>query len=349
MRAVVAIPVCNESKRIGACLEALGGQTRLEPGSLGVLLFLNNCTDGTSDIVRSFAGLPWALRIMECHVASASAGWARRLAMDAAAGWLDETGRGDGVLLTSDADSRVGRDWVARNLAEIEKGADAVAGRISLDPDDAALLPARLHARGRLEAEYEALLSEISARLDPEPGNPWPCHRQKSGATLAVRLSSFRQVGGVPDRAQGEDRALVDVLRAHSLVVRHAPDIEVVTSGRLVGRASGGVADTIRLRCEAPESPCDDEMERLDRAVSRVLRRRVLRRLQARGQPNGPSSPSLAYRPLRPSELPRQIRWARRLLSVLRIIDRWPSGGHRADRRRVAPAPAAAPPAPSMR
>ncbi|RZK75701.1 MAG: glycosyltransferase family 2 protein, partial [Methylobacterium sp.] len=44
MRAVVAIPVRNEAERIAACLGALDAQTGLPPGSLGVVLFLNNCT-----------------------------------------------------------------------------------------------------------------------------------------------------------------------------------------------------------------------------------------------------------------------------------------------------------------
>ena len=348
---VVAIPVYNEAARIAACLDALAAQVGLEPHSFGVLLFLNNCTDATAELVKDYSGMPWTMRVIEQTDPAASAGWARRIAMNAAADWLGESGS-NGVLLTTDADSRVGVEWVARNLAALADGADAVAGRISLDPDEAARLPARLHARGRLEAQYERLLTEIGARLDPEPGNPWPCHWSKSGATLAVRLSAYRQVGGMPDMPAGEDRAFVDAIRANDLVVRHDPGIEVVTSGRLDGRARGGVADTIKLRCDVPESPCDDRLETLPRLVMRVVWRRRLRRLFAEGRLRQgwrwapflslrrhiadeaaaatcfgqahaaieAASPRLAYRPVRPAQLPNQIRLAQAFVSILRAL-----------------------------
>ena len=350
--AIVAIPIRNERDRVVACLASLAAQTGLDPGSFGIVLFANNCTDDTCDLVRGFASMPWPLRLIETTNPAASAGWARRIAMEAAADWLAEGGHADGTLLTTDADSRVGVDWVARNLARLAEGADAVAGRISLEPHEAALLPTRLHARGRLEAEYEAILTEIGARLDPEPGNPWPCHWSKSGATLAVRLPAYRAVGGMPDQPNGEDRAFVDALRARDLVVRHDPAIEIVTSGRLDGRAVGGVADTMRLRCNVPDSPCDDRLERLHAAVARSLWRRRMRRLHWDGRIAATilwapllgvpretarriavlpfagqalaaiekASPRLAYRPVRPSALPRQIVLGRALLGALRMF-----------------------------
>lgn len=157
LRAVVAIPVCNEVERVGDCLEALGNQAGLEASDLGVLLFLNNCTDGTAHVVASLhPSLLVRLRVIERTFAEANAGWARREAMEAAAGWLEEAGASGGVILTTDADSRVPRDWVAQNLAALATGVDAVA-------EDAARLPAALHARGRLEGAYETLLTELEA------------------------------------------------------------------------------------------------------------------------------------------------------------------------------------------
>lgn len=351
---VVAIPINNESAHILGCLRALDAQGSLRGERLGVLLFLNNCTDNTGALVRDARPhLSCALRVVEETFDGASAGWARRRAMEAAAAWLEEGG-GDGVLLTTDADSRVAPDWVARNLSALAAGADAVAGRLVLDPRDAADLPAALHARGALEAEYEALLTEIVARLDPVPGNPWPHHWCRSGASLAVRASTYRAVGGMPDLPLGEDRAFVEAVLAHDGVVRHDPDLVVVTSGRLDGRAKGGVADTIRLRCETPDSVCDDRLERLERVVARALLRRRLRGLHvgrrrwalrawagvlglsgggARTLAATPrfgafhagleaASPRLRYRPLRPADLVRQIRRAGALVRVMRAVPR---------------------------
>ena len=350
---IVAIPVRNERDRISACLEALASQVGIGPAGFGILLLLNNCTDDTAEVVRRL-DMPWPLRVVERNDPQASAGWARRIAMDAADAWLREGGVDDGVLLTSDGDSCVGIDWVARNLAAIAQGADLVAGRITLDPIDAALLPERLHRRGRLESEYEMLLMEIEAWIDPEPGNPWPSHWAKSGATLAVRQAVYRHVGGMPAIPTGEDRAFVDAVRAHDFIVRHAPDIAVVTSGRLDGRALGGVADTIKLRCVVPESPCDDRLERVHQLITRSMWRRRLRHLHAEDRLGDTwrwapylsirrpvareiavlacfgaahkaveaASPRLAYQPIRPKDLPRQISRAAFVVRAMRAFDR---------------------------
>lgn len=374
MRAVVAIPARNEVERIGECLRALDAQEGLGASKLGVVLFLNNCTDGTAHVVAARPpSSRLCVRVIERVFIGANAGWARREAMEAAALWLEEGDATDGVILTTDADSRVPADWVARNLAAITEGVEAVAGRTTLDDADAVRLPAALHARGALESIYEALLVELEALIDPIPHDPWPRHWTTSGATLAVRLSAYRQVGGMPPMAVGEDRAFVSSLLSSDARVRHDPDVVVVTSGRLDGRAPGGAADTMRLRCEVPESPCDPRLEPVLRALFRFAARRHLRRLRAARRLDrtvlwGPwlglqkadaaaiaalptlgavlaevdrLSPRLAYRPLHPSELPAHIRAARLALRLLRgVAGVSPSAGR-------LPAPGDAPTAPA--
>ncbi|WP_407521390.1 glycosyltransferase [Methylobacterium oryzisoli] len=362
LTAVIAVPVRNEAERIGPCLDAFAGQDGLGTGGLGVVLFLNNCTDDTARVVAARApDLPFRLRVIERDCAGATAGWARREAMEAAAGWLEEEGAAGGIILTTDADCLAPADWVARNLAALAAGVEAVAGRIALDPVDAARLPASLHARGRLEGAYEALLVELEACIDPLPHDPWPRHWTTSGATLAVRLAAYRQVGGMPPLAVGEDRAFVSSLLSSDVRVRHDPGVLMVTSGRLDGRAPGGAADTMRLRCKVPESPCDPRLESLPLALVRFAWRRRLRRLHAAGRLSRTRlwapwlgiraaqarevaelaslgavlaaveqvSPRLGYRPLRPSELPAQIRRARAVLAALRVagrVFRWGRG-----------------------
>ncbi|MEE7475364.1 glycosyl transferase [Methylobacterium hispanicum] len=281
---VVAIPVRNEAERIAACLRALGAQAGLAPGRLGLVLFLNNCTDGTEAIVAGLrASLPMPVRLITATYERAHAGWARRAAMDAAAAWI-EAGPGTGTILTSDADSRVPPDWVARNLAALEAGADAVAGRVELAPEEAALLPPSLPARGKLEDEYDALITEIETCLDPDPHDPWPCHRTTIGASLAVRSGAYVQVGGMPEIPLGEDGAFVAALLQQGFRVRHPRDVVVTISARLSGRAPGGVADTIRARCEEPDALCDARMERVPRLMLRCWLRHRLRRLHRSGR-----------------------------------------------------------------
>ena len=355
IRAVVAIPIRNEADRLAACLAALQAQTGLTAGTFGVVLFLNNCTDDTAAIAAaSLTHASFPCQIIERNWDRAQAGWARREAMEAAASWLRAVGRPDGVILTTDADSRVPADWVALNLGIIANGADAVAGRIALDTADAAKLPDALHARGRLEGAYESLLTELVAVLDPIPHDPWPRHRTRSGASIACTLAAYESVGGMPALSLGEDRAFLALLVGDDVRVRHDPDVVVVTSGRLDGRAAGGAADTMRLRCEAPDSRCDRNLEPVLRALIRAMWRRRLQqrhrtgtldrvdrwapflgigreraRAIAKARAFGAAwsaiedaSPVLASRPLWPRDLPFQIALARRLLLLLR------TGGH---------------------
>ncbi|MCJ2052393.1 glycosyltransferase [Methylobacterium sp. J-070] len=356
--AIVAIPVRNEEDRIAACLRAVDAQEGLAPGSLGLVLFLNNCTDRTEAIVAELVpALSIPVRILTENFAGAHAGWARRRAMDAAAAWLGDRG-GAGLILSTDADSRVPPNWIARNLAAIRAGADAVAGRVELDAAEAALLPPSLPARGRLEDIYDALITEAEARIDPDPHDPWPCHRTAIGATLAVTRAAYLQVGGMPEIPLGEDGAFVARLIEHGLRVRHATDVCVTISARLAGRASGGVADTIRSRCEEPDALCDARMEAFPRAVMRYVWRRRFRRLHGlsllgrshtwarrlgldaaeasriAALPLGQAiveaeraSPRLAYRPIGPRQLPGQIRIARVGVAAIRVALRIAGSG----------------------
>ena len=377
VRAVVAIPAFDEAERIEDCLRALARQDGLGSGRIGIVLFLNNCTDGTARVVADMrASLNVPLRVIERDFAGATAGWARREAMDAAAAWLEEAGCPGGVILTTDADTRVPANWVSRNLALIAGGVDAVAGTVALDARDAARLPDALHARGRMEGDYEALLAEIEAWIDPIPHDPWPRHRTTSGATLAVRVATYREVGGMPPLAVGEDRAFVSALLGSDARVRHDPSVVVVTSGRLDGRAPGGAADTMRLRCEMPDAPCDARLEALPRALLRYAWRRRVRSLRASGRlgqiwlwapwlgiraadaravaqagTTGLAlaaveaiSPRLRYAALTPRSLPGQIGNARIVLALLRVgtrVLRRPRASRRVAVARAAGEPAA--------
>ncbi len=92
---VVAVPVRNEVDRIGACLDALAAQEGIGPDALGIVLFLNNCTDRTAEVVAAILpGLPVRVRVITRDFAGAQAGWARREAMEAAAAWLQEAALG---------------------------------------------------------------------------------------------------------------------------------------------------------------------------------------------------------------------------------------------------------------
>jgi GT2 family glycosyltransferase len=254
---VVAIPVRNEADRIGACLTDLIEQIR-PPDA--IVCLLNNCTDATRAAAAPIvASAPVAVHLITRQLppARANAGHARRLAMAHAA----RLAGAHGVLLTTDADTRIGPDWIALNLATIEAGADAVCGHAVIDPIEARAIPDHLHADDALECRYAALLDTLSAWLDPDAADPLPRHTQESGASIAVRAAAFRAVGGIPPVALGEDRAFIEALRRHDARIRHAPDISVVVSGRTEGRAAGGMADTMRRRIHQQDTHVDALLE----------------------------------------------------------------------------------------
>jgi hypothetical protein len=255
-----------------------------------------------------------------------------------------------GLILTTDADGQVGRRWIAANLASVRAGADLVAGFVRADRIEHAQLPVEVVRRGRLESRYEWLLAELQTWLDAEAHDPWPRHRMASGASLAVTLAAYRRVGGLPPIATGEDRALAEQLTLVDGRIRHSLDAQVVVSCRLNGRAQGGMAATIRQRALDPELACDPALEPAARLVCRARWRAELRRLHGEGRllPSAGwatmlqlspvaaaeaialehfgavwaaierASPTLAYRPLAPRQLPGQIVLAERLLRELR-------------------------------
>jgi glycosyltransferase involved in cell wall biosynthesis len=286
---VIAVPVKDEEERIVACVASLANQIDVDLASVAVILLLNNCSDGTAEQIRALGPeLPFAVHLREVELPGpyANAGWARRLAMEAAA----ELVNADGLILTTDADTRVDCDWVAANQREIARGVDAVAGYVIADPFELMDLPPTILERGSLEWEYQQLAAELEARADPESCDPWPRHNQNCGASAAITARAYRQIGGLPPRPVGEDRALFQSLRRVDGKIRHSLEVSVTTSARIDGRALGGLSDAIRLRGE-PDHPCDEMLEVAVVTLRRALWRTQLRQLwrSCRGSGVGPT------------------------------------------------------------
>jgi GT2 family glycosyltransferase len=290
---VVAIPVRDEAERIAACLNALGLQDR-PPDT--VLLLLNNCSDGTESIARGLApSLPFELKVVcrDLPPVQANAGHARRIAMALAARLAGP----EGVLMTTDADGVVPPDWVRQNLAGLRQGADVVCGQAVIDPIEAAMIPAHLHADDKLECRLIGMLDDMAWIVDPDPNDPLPRHTEASGASLAVSVAAFNRVGGIPSVSSGEDRAFVDALQRIDARIRHQPAIKVTVSGRIVGRAEGGMADAIRRRMVRQDEFTDAQVEPARHALRRFTLRRRARSAWSSGMMDAALASSLALNP----------------------------------------------------
>jgi glycosyltransferase involved in cell wall biosynthesis len=282
---VVAVPVKDEEERIVACIASLANQIDVDLASVAVILLLNNCSDGTAERIRALGPeLPFAVHLREVELPApyANAGWARRLAMEAAA----ELVNSDGLILTTDADTQVDCDWVAANQREIARGVDAVAGYVMADPVELMDLPPAILERGSLEWEYQQLAAELEARADPQGCDPWPRHNQNCGASAAITARAYRLIGGLPPRPVGEDRALFQSLRRVDGKIRHSLEVQVITSARIDGRALGGLSDAIRLRGE-PDHPCDEMLEVAVVTLRRAIWRSQLRELWRQSRVSG--------------------------------------------------------------
>ncbi len=270
-KTVVAIPVKNEADLIGRCLAALARQTI--PAD-DIVLVLNDCTDETAAVIRAAPPMASRVHVIECSLlpSFAGAGEARRIAMDHAAAMA-----GNGVLLTTDADGQVGRDWIEANLTAIALGADAVCGQAVVHCIEALMIPQHLHDDNVIEVAYGTLLDEIAANLDPDPADPWPRHIEESGASIAVTAQAFAKAGGIPKVLSGEDRAFIHSLRLIDARLRHAPGIDVTVSGRVEGRAEGGMAETIKRRIVQQDEFTDATIEPAADAIRRIQARQRAR------------------------------------------------------------------------
>lgn len=125
-------------------------------------------------------------------------------------------------LATTDADSAVGPTWLRQQLRYAQAGYDAVAGTVTID-DWAAYCVDAQHA-------YRLAYRQR-----------WG-HGHVHGANLGFRADAYVAAGGFAALSTHEDVALVTALTATRRRIAWASDVPVVTSGRRLGRAPGGLS-----------------------------------------------------------------------------------------------------------
>jgi hypothetical protein len=244
----VVIPAHDEELVIADCLRALSaalahagtavsaggdkatvrdgadaGSARAQP-ALAVCVVADRCTDATVRLVRET--MPAATIVENREVLSLGELrdlGARQVLADLADHQPDEI-----WLLGTDADTEVSADWVSRQLAHAERGADAVTGLVDLQP--------AAHLTAVLRARYAQV---VAAGIRPLS------HDHVHGANFGVRASAFLAVGGYRPIRTGEDRDLWFRLLEAGFALRQPLDLTVRTSARVVGRAEGGLADLL--------------------------------------------------------------------------------------------------------
>lgn len=220
-RVVVVIPAHDEREGIRACVDSVLAAAAEVDVPVTVRVVLDTCTDGTGEHVPD--------GVETRTVAVRNVGAAR------AAGVDDADGGADVWLAHTDADTIVGAEWLRRQLAHADAGADAVAGTIhvrdwSHRPDGVR----DLHDRAYTHADG---------------------HGHVHGANLGVRGSAYAAVGGFRPLPESEDVDLVARLDAAGATVVWAADCPVVTSSRVSRRTGGGFSGHLDSLTPAAEEP----------------------------------------------------------------------------------------------
>jgi glucosyl-3-phosphoglycerate synthase len=240
LRAIVVIPARDEAEHVDRCLRALAAQRGLDPAvAFETILVLDRCGDATEAVARATATAA-GLTLRVERSPGAGVGAARRHGMDLACDRLcDVALEPDGLIACTDADSAVAPDWLAAQLALVDDGAHAIGGRIELDPDGAAALPAA--ALLRREQRAGARLTAVLAQ------DPAADHHFFSGASLSVTARAYRAVGGIDPVNALEDEGFGRCLTAGGWRIVRSDAVVVRTSARTRGRAPRGLARDLQL------------------------------------------------------------------------------------------------------
>lgn len=250
----VIIPVKNEESSIQDLLISLNEQVDLQGNKANqnlfeILILANNCTDHTVDIINEFkknkSSLNLHLENIFLEPPQANVGYVRKILMDIAYTRLMKNG--GGLMITTDGDTVVAKDWLWQNNFEILEGADAVGGRIFLKEDEYHGLDPKLANVYKKDEEYQLLTAELESVImqnyDFKKGN----HHQHFNGSFAVTTDCYQKSGGIPPVQHLEDCAFYERLQAIDAKVRHSNKVTVRTSARCIGRTDIGLAQQLNM------------------------------------------------------------------------------------------------------
>jgi hypothetical protein len=285
-RVCAIVPVRNEAEHIVSTLTALANQVDfhgkpLDPNCYEVIIFANNCTDNSAGLVRRFISQHphFLLHLIEQELPSAEAhiGRARQLVMDEAHRRFMVLNQQQGIIASTDGDSQVDSKWVASILHEIDRGADAVGGRIITDRAGRSALDQCTRASYLRSVGYHHLVTQLENYIDPDPFDHWPSHHQFFGANFAVTHEMYALAGGMPSVRTPEDVAFHRALMRAGAQLRYSSRMRVITSARQTGRTSIGLANQLAQWQTMGHQQQTDWVESAEAIEAKLRARRELR------------------------------------------------------------------------
>jgi glycosyltransferase involved in cell wall biosynthesis len=225
----VLIPARNEELLLARCLESVIRAIDSLPAAVkATIVLVSDCsTDRTADIAyRHIGGYGSVLHTRAGTVGTARAAAAsyaiEKITVPLSNFWLANT----------DADCIVPPAWLSDQIDFAISGIEAVAGIVSIDSfeEHGPEVPARFQMSYSIHADGT--------------------HPHIHGANLGVRADRYVDVGGWADLKTAEDLDLWGRLKRTGARVLSSAKLQVVTSGRRVGRAPGGFAGALAAHNE---------------------------------------------------------------------------------------------------
>ncbi|KPQ33883.1 MAG: Glycosyltransferase [Phormidesmis priestleyi Ana] len=287
-RVCVAIPVRNEAETLPAVIKALAQQidaagNPLDSTLYEVLILANNCSDRTVHICESLRECypQLQLHIIDIYLPKADAyvGKVRQMVMDEAYRRLSLIGLQNRIIASTDGDTRVSPSWISALIREFDLGVEAVGGRIitrrAAEPGMRSDIS--LYYLRRLGHEY--LSAQLECLIDPQIHDSWPRHSQYNGANMSVLATMYGQIGGMPLVQDEEDVALYQQLKRADAKIRHSLNVQVFTSARQQGRATGGLSKLLQALAHSSRKRQAHLAELPQITESRFLLRQQLRQI----------------------------------------------------------------------
>lgn len=226
----VVIPARNEAGSIVECLDSIDRALAAAPAvdSSWIVVVADSCSDQTASLARR--RLAGRGKVIECSVASP--GTARRLGAAEVLSHFAIRRPSDVWIANTDADSRVGEDWISHHLHLASRGFCGVAGIVRITS---------------IEGHDERAVSEFLAGYAVYDDGT---HPHVHGANLGIRADAYLDAGGWSDLTVAEDHCLWSRVRNRGWLTIASVGGVVFTSGRLHGRATDGFADTLRRKLD---------------------------------------------------------------------------------------------------
>lgn len=286
---VVVVPVRDEAEHLPETLESFSRQVDwqnqpFDNRKFEIIFLVNNTSDDSAQIIHGWHQKNPRLTV---HIAErnlpkecANIGYVRRWLMNEAFLRLRKNKFGGGIIATTDADTQIAPNWIAANISEIERGAEAVGGRILIRPDELWKMDSKCRAFHLRDTGYRLMAAEIECYLDDLAHDFAPRHHQHFNGSFAVTTEAFAKAGGVPEVRFLEDVAFYQSLLRVDARFRHSPLVRVKTSARDKGRTESGLSTQLN---EWTIMGCNGDDYFVESAISierRLQARKILRTIQ---------------------------------------------------------------------